>query len=35
MSNGNLFIVSALATLVAVALLPALKKFGLPGPDLI
>jgi len=35
MSNGNLFLVSAIATVIAVALLPVLSRFGLPAPSII
>lgn len=35
MDRGTLFIVSALATIIAVAVLPILKNYGVPGPTVL
>lgn len=35
LSNGNLFLVAAVGTIIAVAVLPILKNFGVPGPSVV
>lgn len=35
MKPGQLFLVSAIATIAAVALLPILKNFGVPAPTVL